>query len=190
GTFRQNAKYSDTGSPAGHIGRGLGAIRALWSAWRALKVFFPAGVDKSISRGFYVRRPPCMTSSLNRSHSPQNKKTRPPALETFLPRDKFDTPSRQARHPTQPNMAQAAPGTPTTNTNSIALDEECPRCDRPLRLLENNNPGRADFPGCPGYPNDCAWTGIQLSWSKPCAYCCETLPAGATSWSRKLEGEF
>ena len=40
---------SDTWSPAGHIGRGLGAIRALWSAWQALKVFFPAGVDKTIS---------------------------------------------------------------------------------------------------------------------------------------------
>ena len=28
-TFRQNTKNADTGSPAGHIGRGLGAIRAL-----------------------------------------------------------------------------------------------------------------------------------------------------------------
>ena len=48
-SFRQNTKYSDTGSPAGHIGLGLSAIRALWSAWRALKRFFPAGVDKTIS---------------------------------------------------------------------------------------------------------------------------------------------
>ena len=54
-TFRQNAKDVDTGRPSGHFGRGLGAIRALWSAWQALKVFFPAGVDKSISRGFCMR---------------------------------------------------------------------------------------------------------------------------------------
>ena len=47
--FGQNTKYSDTGSPAGHIGRGFGAFRALWSVWRALKVFLPAGVDKTIS---------------------------------------------------------------------------------------------------------------------------------------------
>ena len=42
-TFRQNTKYSDTGSPAGLLGLGFGAIRALWSAWRALKSFFPGG---------------------------------------------------------------------------------------------------------------------------------------------------
>ena len=48
-TFRQNTKHSDTGSPAGHIGRGLCAIRALWSAWRALEGFFPAGVEKTNS---------------------------------------------------------------------------------------------------------------------------------------------
>ena len=42
-------KYSDTGSPPKHIGRGLGAIRTLWSAWQALKVFYSAGVDKTIS---------------------------------------------------------------------------------------------------------------------------------------------
>ena len=57
-------------------------------------------------------------------------------------------------------MAES-PGTP--HSNSTALDEECPRCDRQLRLLENSNPGRADFPGSPGYPNDCACTGIQLA---------------------------
>ena len=44
-TFHRNSTYSDTGSPAGHIGLGLGAIRALWSAWRALKNFSLAGVD-------------------------------------------------------------------------------------------------------------------------------------------------
>ena len=37
--FSANTKYSDTASPAGHIGLGLGAIRALSSAWRALTVF-------------------------------------------------------------------------------------------------------------------------------------------------------
>ena len=52
-TFRQNAKEVDTGRPSGHFGRGLGAIRALWSAWQCF--FFPAGVDKSVSRAFYVR---------------------------------------------------------------------------------------------------------------------------------------
>ena len=30
-------------------GRGLGAMRALWSAWQALKFFFPPGVDKTFS---------------------------------------------------------------------------------------------------------------------------------------------
>ena len=50
-TFRQNAKEVDTGRPSGHFGRGLGAIRALWSA----KSFFPAGVDKTISRDFCMR---------------------------------------------------------------------------------------------------------------------------------------
>ncbi|CAN0575855.1 unnamed protein product, partial [Laminaria digitata] len=48
-TFRRNTRYPDTVSPAGLIGQGLGAIRAIWSAWRALKVFFPAGVHKTIS---------------------------------------------------------------------------------------------------------------------------------------------
>ena len=40
-TFRQNAKEVDTGRPSGHFGRGLGAIRALWSAWQ---FFFPSYV--------------------------------------------------------------------------------------------------------------------------------------------------
>ena len=43
----------DTGRPPGHIGRGLGAIRALWSAWQALS--FLSGVGKSISGGFCMR---------------------------------------------------------------------------------------------------------------------------------------
>ena len=38
--FSANELHSDTWSPARHIGRGLGAIRTLWSAWQALKVFF------------------------------------------------------------------------------------------------------------------------------------------------------
>ena len=43
----KNAKYPDTGSPGGDIGRGLRAIRALWSAWRALKVILSgrSGLD-------------------------------------------------------------------------------------------------------------------------------------------------
>ena len=45
GAFPQNAKYVDTGRPSGTCGRGLSSIRALQLAWRALKVFFPAGVD-------------------------------------------------------------------------------------------------------------------------------------------------
>ena len=36
----------------GTYGRGLGSIRVLKLAWRALEVFFPLGVDKAISRGF------------------------------------------------------------------------------------------------------------------------------------------
>ena len=47
--FGKTLTYFDTGSPTGHIGRDLGAIRALRSAWRPLGVVFPAGVDKTIS---------------------------------------------------------------------------------------------------------------------------------------------
>ena len=39
----------DTGSSSGHICRGAGAIRALWSAWQTLKVLVSAGVDMSTS---------------------------------------------------------------------------------------------------------------------------------------------
>ena len=53
-TFRQNVKEIDKGRPSGNCGRGLGAIRALWRAWQALK-FFPAGVGKTISRDFCMR---------------------------------------------------------------------------------------------------------------------------------------
>ena len=42
-TFRQDAMEVDTGRPSGHFGRGLGAIRALWSAWQALNLFFIPG---------------------------------------------------------------------------------------------------------------------------------------------------
>ena len=55
-TVRTNTKEVDEGRPSGHSRRGLGAIRALCRAWRALKVFFSAGVDKTISREFCVRR--------------------------------------------------------------------------------------------------------------------------------------
>ena len=44
-SFRQNAKYANTGTPSGDIARGLGAIRALRSAWQALKTFLSAGVE-------------------------------------------------------------------------------------------------------------------------------------------------
>ena len=42
--------YVDTGRLSGTCGRGLSSIRALLLTWRALKVFFPLGVDKTISR--------------------------------------------------------------------------------------------------------------------------------------------
>ena len=38
--LRQIRYVVDTGSPSGHIGRGPGAIRALWSAWQALLFIF------------------------------------------------------------------------------------------------------------------------------------------------------
>ena len=60
-TFRQNASRRSTQEGRPDSGRGLGAIRALWSAWQALQTFFffffPAGVDKTISRDFCTR--PC-----------------------------------------------------------------------------------------------------------------------------------
>ena len=48
-TFRRNTEYSGIRSPAGPIGRGLGATRTLWSAWQALNGIFPAGVDRTKS---------------------------------------------------------------------------------------------------------------------------------------------
>ena len=47
--FLPKRKVLDTGSVAGHIGRGPGAIRALWRVWQTLRLFFPAGVDKTIA---------------------------------------------------------------------------------------------------------------------------------------------
>ena len=44
------------GRPSGHGRQGLGAIRAVWRAWRALEDFFSAGVDTTISRVFFLRR--------------------------------------------------------------------------------------------------------------------------------------
>ena len=82
-----------------------------------------------------------------------------------------------------------APVTPSISTHHRR--RPAPRCDRQLYPLENTHPSRAAFPACPGYPEDCAWTGIvPFSWSKPCAFCCEALPAGTTTWSRNLGGEF
>ena len=46
-TFRRNATHSlrhrKEARPDTLIGRDLGAVRALWGAWRALKVFFSGG---------------------------------------------------------------------------------------------------------------------------------------------------
>ena len=64
---------------------------------------------------------------------------------------------------THTTMADA-PGSPSHGT---PLGEACPRCDLELVLLVNNNPGKGDFPACPGYPDTCAWTYIVLSWNKP-----------------------
>ena len=48
--------FAEEGRPDTTVcGRGLGAIRALWSAWRALKLFFSAGMDKTSFRGFCMR---------------------------------------------------------------------------------------------------------------------------------------
>ena len=103
---------------------------------------------------------------------------------------------RQVRHdrPTETSrngryMADAPGGAPPSN--STPLSGHCPRCDRQLCSLEDTNPGRADFPGCPGYPLRMRLDGNHpITWSKPCALCCQTLVAGTTTWSRKLQGEF
>ena len=42
----------DTGSPAGHIGRGPGAIRVLWSAWQAPNVVCFGGSGQDDFPGF------------------------------------------------------------------------------------------------------------------------------------------
>ena len=47
---RKCYKEVDRGRPSGHSCQGLGAIRAVCRAWRALKVFFSAGMEKTISR--------------------------------------------------------------------------------------------------------------------------------------------
>ena len=47
----------DRGRSSSQSRRGLGAIRAVWSAWRALEGFFPAGgVDKTITGVSALRR--------------------------------------------------------------------------------------------------------------------------------------
>ena len=89
-------------------------------------------------------------------------------------------------------MAEAAgkvPGTPRDNRNSTPLAENCPRCAVQLILLESNHPNRADYLGCQGYPDSCAWTGLKLTWATACSFCCEVLPEHTICWSRKLEGE-
>ena len=50
------AKGVDRARPSGHSRRGLGAIRAVCRAWRALIFVFSAGVDKTVSRGSFSRR--------------------------------------------------------------------------------------------------------------------------------------
>ena len=47
--FSAKTQMLEDMNPAEHMGPGLGAIRSLWSAWQALKGFFPAGVNKTIS---------------------------------------------------------------------------------------------------------------------------------------------
>ena len=47
--FLAQRQVVDTASPAEHIGRGLGATRALWNAWQAVNLFFSVGVEKTIS---------------------------------------------------------------------------------------------------------------------------------------------
>ena len=59
--------------------------------------------------------------------------------------------------------------------STFRVEEICPRCDIQLLLLESNHPDRSDYPGCPSFPGGCACTGIRLSWSKPCSFCCEVL---------------
>ena len=49
--FAQDFKEVDRGRPSGHGRRGSGVTRAVCLAWRALKVFFSARVDKTIFRG-------------------------------------------------------------------------------------------------------------------------------------------
>ena len=100
---------------------------------------------------------------------------------------------QQLRRSQRPTMAEAvvgeAPGTPRDNRSSTPLAEDCPRCGIQLILLESNHPNRADYPGCAGYPESCAWTGLKLIWSKACSFCCEEMPAKTICWTRKLEGE-
>ena len=54
-TLRTSAKKVNGGKPSGHSRRGLGAIRAVRRAYRALGVFFRRE-RKTISRVFSVRR--------------------------------------------------------------------------------------------------------------------------------------
>ena len=44
------------GKPSGHDRRGLGSIRSVCRAWRALDIFFSLGVDKTISRVLFLSR--------------------------------------------------------------------------------------------------------------------------------------
>ena len=54
--FAWALKGIDRGKPSGHGRGGLGSIHALCRAWRARKALFSAGVGKTMSRVFFLRR--------------------------------------------------------------------------------------------------------------------------------------
>lgn len=117
----------------------------------------------------------------HRPHKPQHRNQRP-ALSTLSP------PTRTSFSPFSPArpIVAEAPGTPPIG-DGTALDEECHREDRQLGLLENNNPGWADFPGCPGFPNCCALAGIQpIADGKLCQ---ELRPYSVVWGAKRVGGE-
>ena len=191
-TFRQNAKDVDTGRPSGHFGRGLGAIRALRSAWQALKVFvFQREWTRAFLRVSLRGLPRCALSPgfhLERDVFSQAGKTGPSAHQARNEnyRDKFDTtdPQRQvettdhgrrSRH----SFQQHTPLGPLPAVRSPAL------------FAGEHQPRESRLPCLPGLPRRMRLDGNRpITWNKPCAFCCETLVAGTTTWSRKLDGEF
>ena len=54
-TSRRSAKEGRPDTADGSR-RGSGAIRAVCRAWRGAQRFFKAGMDKTISRGFFLKR--------------------------------------------------------------------------------------------------------------------------------------